>query len=91
MTYYTITGLGWGRGNTITESRTSYEAAQRRNFPAMTDGELGNAWGYTWEAPAGTTGFHHGVSGMYWEFDDKDGELADSSQRVAAYGNAEPL
>jgi len=86
-TFWAITGLGWGSGSTLVEARENYLAAQHRNFPKLTDEELDECWGFYWQPPEGTTGFGHEVKGLYWYFDDKDGELADPSQRVAYLGN----
>lgn len=85
--YYALTSIGWGRGSTLVEAHKNYVDAQHRNFPHLTDDELRESWGFIWQAPADTTGFNHGVEGLYWTFDDKDGELADPGQRVAYVGN----
>ena len=92
--FYAITGLGWGVGSTLVEANANYEQAQRRNFPRLTDEALKEAWGFIWQVPEGTTGFHHTPSGLYWQFANEEGdanlkepELSDSRQRVAYVGN----
>lgn len=82
--FYTVTGIGWGVGADIMESRANYLAAQRRNFPQMSDEELMEAWGYIWHAPDGTDGFYDTPSGYYWT---PSGEQFDPGQRVAYMGD----
>jgi hypothetical protein len=86
MTYYAITGIGWGRGDTIDEALTNYFAHQRRNFRGITDTELDEAWGFVWQAPEGATGFTLDLV-LYWQFEDGPPEQADPLQRVWPIGS----
>jgi len=88
-TFYAITSLGWGVGNTPTEAHEKHDVIQRRHFPSLTDFDLAEAWGFVWQVPSGTSGHHFGVEGLYWEFDeiDRHSELSTPEQRVAYIGN----
>ncbi len=88
--FYTLTGIGWGKGASIMEARANYLTAQRRNFPHLTDEELMEAWGYIWQAPVDATGFYDTPSGYYWSFSDspgREGEQFDPGQRVSYMGD----
>jgi hypothetical protein len=84
--FYAVTALGWGRGESPARAVTNYYAAQRRNYPHITDESLDEAWGFVWEAPEGATGFvlDHDLR---WTFDDQPAQLATDAQRASAIGN----
>lgn len=89
--HYTITGMGWGSGHTADEAETAYLEVQRRSFSHLSDGELlGIAWGYTWRAPEGATGFRNTPDGHLWimgDDDDNEGSTAATpDQRVRTFG-----
>ncbi len=93
-TFYAISGIGWGRGETLVEARKNYREAQFRNFPNLTEENLEASWGFIWETPDGTTGFENGVEGLYWVFANEEGdanlkdpELSDPRQRIAYLGD----
>lgn len=83
--YYAITGLGWGRGDTPVEAEQTYLRIQRQNFRSLTDEDLAEAWGFVWQAPEGATGFVMDFQ-IYWQFEDRDPEVATPDQRVHTIG-----
>lgn len=84
--FYAITGLGWGRGDSLMVAVEEYLKAQRRSFPHLSQDELEEAWGFVWLAPEGATGFFDGVQGFYWKMGDADSVLFEQSQKVAPIG-----
>lgn len=80
-TYWALSGLGWGRGETPQEAVDNYVEAQMRNYPAkhtvfktrpkfkaaLTTGEVKPE---VWKAPEGYDGFVTGM-GAFWTADDK--------------------
>lgn len=88
QTFYTITGLGWGKGETPDEAETNYRNIQKRNFPHLTDEDLDDVWGFTWKPPAGTEGFSMDLSGhLRWRLEDDTLVPSEKSQRVRPVGN----
>ena len=69
MTYYAITGLGWGRGEDAMEAITNYRDIQKRNFRHLSEDDLREAWGFLWKAPEGATGFRQVIGGTEWTTD----------------------
>jgi len=84
--YFAITGIGWGRGETVDEAKAKYLAAQRRNFPSITDEELDEVWGFVWEAPEGATGFYIDLADLGVRWVDDDGNQVEGGRRVAPIG-----
>jgi hypothetical protein len=83
-TFYAITGLGWGKGDTPIEAVETYLRIQRTNFPHLTDDEITEVWGFVWQAPEDATGFSLD-SRLWWQTDAGPRE-ADASERVLPIG-----
>ena len=87
MTYYAITGIGWGRGETPEAAVEEYYRAQKRSWPHLTLSQLDeDFWGFVWNAPEGATGFY-AESDLHWRMEDGSVEDSDEAQRVAEIGN----
>lgn len=87
MTYWAITGLGWGRADEAVEAVEVYLRIQKRNFPHLTDEDLAEAWGFVWRAPEGATGFFDDGSGMTWRIGEEDTQPFEQEQKVLNVGN----
>jgi len=89
-TYWAISGLGWGKGETPEKAVKTYLRVQRQNFRHLSAEEILEARGQVLLAPEGATGFAMGFEDSWLDADGGPLSEIDYPTQVVAWIGALP-